>query len=578
MSVTPKTLATELFIDPWKRLKYGFLPVRRVVDEDLSSNSNFGDEGLALESEVKIDEVEESDIEYRDEANRRWWNFFNEGEYRRNKKVEKKNPWYSWFNGSTSAQEKKLILKLDVLLAFYSCMAYWVKYLDTVNLNNAYVSGMKEELGMKGNDLVHTQNMFSIGNIIFQLPFLFVLNKVPLNYLLPALDLAWSLLTVGEAYVKTTGGIKALRFFIGAFEAPSYLAYQYLFGCFYKHDEMVRRSAFYYFGQYIGTLSSGGIQSAVYSSMNGRNGLAGWRWNFIIDAIISVIVGIIGFYALPGDPYNCYSIFLTDDEIRLARKRLKQNNTDGNNFHKKAFSWKVWKRVIFDWKVWVLSIWNIFCWCNSNAGTGCYILWLKSLQRYAIPKVNQLSMITPGVGLVYLTVTALIADKLHSRLSAIIFTQVFNIIGNVILAVWNVEEGAKWFGFILQYMGWAMAPVLYGWMNDICRRDSDTRAIILVIMNIAGSVFSVWTSVVFFPTTQAPRYLRGYSFTAACALALSIWTFFVLWLYKKDERKHASDNGIVVYNSKIENLPSKAGSVSSTEAFAVTENSSDLKR
>lgn len=151
-------------------------------------------------------------------------------------------------------------------------------------------------------------------------------------------------------------------------------------------------------------------------------------------------------------------------------------------------------------------------------------------------------------------------------------------IGNVILAVWNVEEGAKWFGFILQYMGWAMAPVLYGWMNDICRRDSDTRAIILVIMNIAGSVFSVWTSVVFFPTTQAPRYLRGYSFTAACALALSIWTFFVLWLYKKDERKHASDNGIVVYNSKIENLPSKAGSVSSTEAFAVTENSSDLKR
>ena len=87
---------------------------------------------------------------------------------------------------------------------------------------------------------------------------------------------------------------------------------------------MVRRSAFYYFGQYIGTLSSGGIQSAVYSSMNGRNGLAGWRWNFIIDAIISVIVGIIGFYALPGDPYNCYSIFLTDDEIRLARKRLKK--------------------------------------------------------------------------------------------------------------------------------------------------------------------------------------------------------------------------------------------------------------
>ncbi|QLL33667.1 hypothetical protein HG536_0E05780 [Torulaspora globosa] len=555
MGDTSRALVKELFVDPWRRLKYGILPVRRIVDEELPSYENSIENDLTkvaekiVECDVAEREEVELEIEYRDEAQRPWWKFFDEGEYRRNKAVASRNPWYSWFNGSTSQEERKLILKLDILLAFYSCMAYWVKYLDTVNLNNAYVSGMKEELGMKGNDLVQTQNMFSIGNIVFQLPFLFFLNKVPLNYLLPALDLAWSLLTVGEAYVKTLGGIKTLRFFIGAFEAPTYLAYQYLFGCFYKHDEMIRRSAFYYFGQYIGTLSSGGIQSAVYTSLGGRNGLAGWRWNFIIDAIISAIVGVIGFYALPGDPDNCYSIFLTDDEIRLARKRMRENKTDKNDFQKKVFSLDVWKRLIFDWKVWVLSVWNIFCWCNSNAGTGCYILWLKSLKRYSIPKVNQLSMISPGLGLVYLAVTAIIADKFHSRLSAILITQVFNITGNVILAVWHVPEGAKWFAFMLQYMGWAMAPVLYGWMNDICRRDTDTRAVILVIMNIAGSVFSVWTSVVFYPTTMAPRYLRGYSFTAASALALSIWTFLVLWFFKKEERKHAKDNGIVLYNS-----------------------------
>lgn len=580
--IVNEELFKELVIDPWKRLKYGFIPVRRIVDEDVPSNESSSENDTTLEVEnleTKTDghsgekETDDIELEYRDEADRPWWKLFDEGEYRKNKVVGKKNPWYSWFNGTTSSQEKKLILKLDILLAFYSCMAYWVKYLDTVNLNNAYVSGMKEELGMKGNDLVHTQYMFSIGNIIFQLPFLFFLNKVPLNFLLPSLDLGWSLLTVGEAYVTSLSGIKALRFFIGVFEAPSYLAYQYLFGCFYKHDEMVRRSAFYYFGQYIGTLSSGGIQSAVFSSLGGRNGLAGWRWNFIIDAIISVCVGIIGFYALPGDPYNCYSIFLTDDEIRLARKRMEDNKTDKNDFQKKAFSLDVWKRIIFDWKVWVLSVWNIFCWCNSNAGTGCYILWLKSLKRYTIPKVNQLSMITPGLGLVYLAVTSLIADKFHSRLSAILFTQVFNIIGNVILAVWDVDEGAKWFGFMLQYMGWAMAPVLYGWMNDICRRDSDTRAIILVIMNIAGSTFSVWTMVVFFPTKQAPRYLRGYSFTAASALALSIWTFFVLWLFKKEERKHAKENGIILYNSKTEASSPNVTSESLLDVLATADES-----
>lgn len=108
---------------------------------------------------------------------------------------------------------------------------------------------MQEELGFKGNDLVNTQVMYTIGNIIFQLPFLFVLHRIPLNYLLPCLDLAWSLLTVGAAYVNYVPHLKAIRFFIGAFEASSYLAYQYLFGSFYKHDEIVRRSAFYYLGQ-----------------------------------------------------------------------------------------------------------------------------------------------------------------------------------------------------------------------------------------------------------------------------------------------------------------------------------------
>lgn len=80
---------------------------------------------------------------------------------------------------------------------FLLILAYWVKYLDQTNLNNAYTSGLKETIGMKGNDLVNTQVLFNVGNIVFQIPFMFVLYAVPLNYVLPALDLGWSLLTMG---------------------------------------------------------------------------------------------------------------------------------------------------------------------------------------------------------------------------------------------------------------------------------------------------------------------------------------------------------------------------------------------
>ena len=285
------SIIKEIFVDPYKRLKWGFIPVKRHVDDlqgDLDSTKNSTHSGDTNNRETKESNINNttekanlySEIthhdrnngddttvyEYRDEASRPWWKFFDEQEYRINRKERSHNKWYSWFKEGTSFEEKKLLVKLDVLLAFYSCIAYWIKYLDTVNVNNAYVSGMKEDLGFKGNDLVRTQVMYTIGNIIFQLPFLIYLNKIPLNYVLPILDLCWSLLTIGAAYVNSVPHLKAIRFFIGAFEAPSYLAYQYLFGSFYKHDEMVRRSAFYYLGQYLGILSAGGIQSAVFSS------------------------------------------------------------------------------------------------------------------------------------------------------------------------------------------------------------------------------------------------------------------------------------------------------------------------
>lgn len=164
-----KSLTQELLIDPYKRLKWGFIPVRRIVEDDEEdvpeiANTAESDAGLSVTTGSELVESgkkssqsdtfevtsdDDTEYEYRDEANRKWWKFFDEQEYRINKKQNDNWKWYNWFAPDMSTQEKKLLLKLDVLLAFYSMIAYWVKYLDTVNLNNAYVSGMKEEIGFK---------------------------------------------------------------------------------------------------------------------------------------------------------------------------------------------------------------------------------------------------------------------------------------------------------------------------------------------------------------------------------------------------------------------------------------------
>ncbi|CCH45469.1 putative transporter SEO1 [Wickerhamomyces ciferrii] len=555
-------------LTPFKRLKWGFIPVERHVEDDLHTELQETDS--AKDSKISKDPIDttealihndeedgETQLEYRDEANRPWWKFFDEYEYRQNKAKRSKHKWYKWFNESDTPAERKLIIKLDITLTFYLMMQYWVKYLDQTNLNNAYVSGMKEDLGFKGNDLVNTQAMFTVGSIVFQIPFMYALYKLPMNYILPALDILWSIFTLASYRVETVAQIKVMRFFVGLFESGAYVSGQFLFASFYTSDEIVRRSTIFYIGQYLGVATSGLLQGKLFSSFHMIHGLEGWRWMFIFDAVISFAVGIIGFYSLPGTPEHCYSIWLTDDEVKLSRSRMNKNNTSGTiDYSKKFFDKSIWKQILTSWQVYALSLWNIFLWNNNNGTSGAYLLWLKSLGRFSIPKVNQLSAVSPAVGIIWLLLTGCYADLFHSRWQAIFISQIFNFIGNVILASWNVPEPAKWFAWMLQYTGWAAAPTCYSWAGDILRRDLQKRSIVMVIINILAQTFSAWISVIVWATSEQPRFLKGYSWTAAAAFSLVVWTFVILYFYKKDERKFAKENGIILYNSKTgENYP-----------------------
>jgi len=43
--------------------------------------------------------------------------------------------WYHWYAPTDTPEEKKLILKLDLLLMPYAFVLYWVKYVDQTNIS-----------------------------------------------------------------------------------------------------------------------------------------------------------------------------------------------------------------------------------------------------------------------------------------------------------------------------------------------------------------------------------------------------------------------------------------------------------
>ena len=43
--------------------------------------------------------------------------------------------WYRWFAETDTPEERRLILKLDLLIIPYAFLGYWINFIDTSNIS-----------------------------------------------------------------------------------------------------------------------------------------------------------------------------------------------------------------------------------------------------------------------------------------------------------------------------------------------------------------------------------------------------------------------------------------------------------
>ncbi|KAK9479025.1 major facilitator superfamily domain-containing protein [Lipomyces japonicus] len=468
--------------------------------------------------------------------NRPWYKFFDEYEYRdlyERRGVQHK--WWRWFDENDTPEERRYILKLDILVTSYCFISYWVKNMDSGNINNAYISGMKTDLNLGGNDLVHLQVMFTLGGVICQIPFTYLFPKVRMNWLIPGMDIIWGLFTLAQYKAQSRRELMAYRFLVGAAEASFFPGVHYVLGSWFKAHEIQRRGGIFYFGLMLGGSTTGLLQSAVLKSLDGVHGIAGWRWVFIIDAVITIPIGFLGFLTWPGTPDKIQSLFFSQKDKEIAKRRAKINGSKAP----KGFSWSVVKKALTSWHLPVLIVWDVLFW-NSGTQAGVFLLWLKSVypeEKY-VPWINRISAVPYAIGIGFVFIACFGADVFRSRWFFLNLMQLINWINLVILSIWKVSNTAKWYAFFTQYACWAMSSVLYGWANDILRHDDEYRSLVLILMNLMAQQSIAWTPLIFWKTTSAPKYQMGFIYAAIITFLIILWTFVVLYFFKQDERAY----------------------------------------
>jgi ACS family pantothenate transporter-like MFS transporter len=112
-----------------------------------------------------------------------------------------------WDGGYRSKEEKKLVRTLDIFIMYvtlttghdnrlmrdrsWATYGYFVRLLDSGNITNAYVSGMKEDLNFHGNQYNLLTTFFTCGYLIGQIPSQFLLTRGTFTLSLSTLFGAW---------------------------------------------------------------------------------------------------------------------------------------------------------------------------------------------------------------------------------------------------------------------------------------------------------------------------------------------------------------------------------------------------
>ncbi|KAK3937976.1 major facilitator superfamily domain-containing protein [Diplogelasinospora grovesii] len=419
-----------------------------------------------------------------------------------------KSTWKShlWDTLDKSPEERRFLFKLDAALLTFASLGYFIKYLDQININNAFVSGMKEDLKLFGNELNYIQTCWTVGYVIGEIPSNMLLTRVRPSIWIPACEVTWSVLTILLSKCSNVTQVYVLRFFIGLAESAFYPGMQYIIGSWYRKDELAKRSCIFHASGAVGTMFSGYLMAAVYN-LGGVSGFKGWQWLFIIDTVISLPIAIAGFFLLPDLPEISRAWYLSKDDIAMAQRRMALEG----RANRAPYTIGKLKHIFSSWHIYALSALYIF-FNNGNGATSqpAFQLWLKS-EGYSVTAINSYPTITAGITVITTLLYAWTSDSIFrgARWPPIVFSGFINIIVYSSLAAWDIPNGWRWACYLLAGFGGGISGLTFAWAHEICKDDNEERAIVTGSMNEMAYVVQAWLPLLIWQQVEAPQYRKA---------------------------------------------------------------------
>lgn len=185
---------------------------------------------------------------------------------------------------------------------------------------------LPKELGLTGNQPNVALTIFFIPYVLFEVPSNMLMRYFKPHAWLSACILAFGIVMLAQGFVRSYSGLLATRFFLGLAEAGIFPGCFYLISFWYKREESQKRFTVFFCSATIAT-AFGGLLASAIANMDGVRGLSNWRWIFILEGMMTILIGIASIFLITDFPEDVR--WLTPEEKEYIRLRARDGDEDG---------------------------------------------------------------------------------------------------------------------------------------------------------------------------------------------------------------------------------------------------------
>lgn len=211
---------------------------------------------------------------------------------------------------------RKAMWRLIPLIA----LGYGTAYMDRVNISFASLQ-MNRDLHFSATVYGFGAGLFFLSYAACEVPSNLLLVRFGARRWLSRIMLTWGLLAIGMMFVKTVPQFYVMRFLLGMAEAGFFPGVVFYLMQWFPPEMRARAISRFYISLPLSSAVMGSIAGALLD-LQGRLGLAGWQWLFLVEGLPAIALSVVFFLLLPDTPADAKWLDPTEQAWLTNRIRV----------------------------------------------------------------------------------------------------------------------------------------------------------------------------------------------------------------------------------------------------------------